>query len=67
LAILIGRLGLTVQQAEAEYLRIMDYISSASVNVTVLDRILKAMVKKYTGNSETLMCDPNSPTNHCKM
>jgi hypothetical protein len=67
LAILIGRLGLTVEQAEKEFIGIMSYISSVPVNITILDRMLKTMVKKYTGDSETLMCDPNSPTSHCKM
>jgi hypothetical protein len=44
----------------------MGYIS-VSVDTTILDRMLKAMVKKYTGDSETLMYDPDSPTSHCKM
>jgi hypothetical protein len=67
LAILIGRLGLTVQQAEIEYLRIMGYITSAPVDNTGIDRMLKAISKKYTGDSDTSMYDPNSPTSHCKM
>jgi hypothetical protein len=67
LAILIGRLGLTVEQAEKEFIEIIGYISSVSVDATILDRMLKAMVNKYTGHSETLMWQPNSPTSHCKM
>jgi hypothetical protein len=67
LTILIGRLGLTAQQAEKEYIKIMNYISSVSVDTIILDRMLKAMVKKYTGDSEALICDPDSPISHCKM
>jgi hypothetical protein len=67
LAILIGRLGLTVQQAEEIFIGIIRYVSSASADITTLDGMLKAMVKKYTGDSETPMCDPDSPTSHCKM
>lgn len=67
LAILIGRLGLTVGQAEKEYLKIMRNSSSALMDATNLDRTLKAIIKKYTGNSETLIYDPESPTSHCKM
>jgi hypothetical protein len=66
LAIFIGLLGFTAQQAEKEYLGIMKYVISASVDTPVLDRMLKAIIKRYTGNSETPMCDPTSPTGHCK-
>jgi hypothetical protein len=67
LAILVGRLGLTIPQAEKEYLGITEYISSLLVDVAVLDGMLKAIIKKYTGDPETLMYDPNSPTSHCKV
>jgi hypothetical protein len=46
---------------------IRSYVFSASVDMITLDGMLKAMVKKYTGDSETLMYDPKSPTSHCKV
>jgi hypothetical protein len=67
LAILVGRLGLTALQVEKEYMRVINYISSASIDNITLDRMLKTLVKKYTGDSETLMYDPSSPTARCKV
>lgn len=50
LAILIGRLGLTIIQAEKEYHKIMEHAVSALLDATNLDCTLKAIVKKYTGD-----------------
>jgi hypothetical protein len=40
--------------------------SSGLIDEEKLDRHLKEVVTKYTGNSETMMFDPDSPTSHCK-
>jgi hypothetical protein len=66
LALLIGRLGLTVPQLKEEFIRLITLIIPGSVSSNELDNFLKAVVAKYTGDSETLMYDPNSPTSHCK-
>jgi hypothetical protein len=66
LALLIGRLGLTIPQLKEEFIRLITLIMSGSVSSSELDNFLKAVVAKYTGDSETLMYDPNSPTSHCK-
>jgi DNA-binding cell septation regulator SpoVG len=66
LAILAGRLGLTVPQLKEELKRLIVFIIAHPISSDELDNFLKAVVKKYTGNSETRMYDPASSTSHCK-
>jgi hypothetical protein len=66
LALLVGRLGLTVPQLKEEFRQLIVLAITVSVSSDKLDNFLKAVVAKYTGDSETLMYDPNSPTSHCK-
>lgn len=65
LAILVGRLGLTVPQAKEEY--IMALKLRQTRDSQRLEQFLKHVVEKYTGNSETLMFEPASATAHCHM
>lgn len=66
LAILVGRLGLTLPEAEVEFFGVVNQIWSGRMNPGQLDSQIKDVVQKYTGDPETLMYDPNSPTYHCK-
>jgi hypothetical protein len=66
LALLIGRLGLTVPQLKEEFRQLILFVITGSISSDKLDNFLKGVVAKYTGDSETLMYDPNSPTSHCK-
>jgi hypothetical protein len=66
LALLTGRLGLTVPQLKEEFIQLITFIIPGSVSSNELDNFLKAVVAKYTGDSETLMHDPSSPMSHCK-
>lgn len=66
LAILVGRLGLTSLEAEDEFFGVVNQILSGRVDSDELDSRVKAVVERYTGNPETLMYDPDSPTVHCK-
>lgn len=66
LAILAGRLGLTVPQLKEEFKELIARILSGPISSDELDNFLKAVVKRYTGDSETPMFDPNSLTSHCK-
>jgi hypothetical protein len=66
LAILAGRLGLTVPQLKEEFRQLIALIIAGPISSDELDNFLKAVVKRYTGNSETKMYDPASPTSHCK-
>jgi hypothetical protein len=66
LALLVGRLGLTVPQLKEEFTQFIILIIPGSISSDTLDNFLKAVVAKYTGDSETLMYDPKSPTFHCK-
>jgi beta-lactamase class A len=63
LAILIGRLGLTVFQAKEEYVKALKLRQTRDLRQ--LEEFLKQVVLKYTGNSETLMFERDSPTAHC--
>jgi hypothetical protein len=66
LALLVGRLGLTVPQLKEEFTQFIILIIPGSISSDTLDNFLKAVVAKYTGDSETLMYDVKSPTSHCK-
>jgi hypothetical protein len=71
LALLIGRLELTVPEVKKEYTLFETNVlsrrtPSGFVDEDALDSYLKAVVKKHTGDSETLMFDPKAPANHCK-
>jgi beta-lactamase class A len=63
LAILVGRLGLTVSQAKEEYVKTLKLRQTRDSRQ--LERFLKQVVLKYTGNSETLMFERDTPTAHC--
>jgi hypothetical protein len=63
LAILVGRLGLTVSQAKEEYIKTLKLRQTRDSGR--LEKFLKQVVLKYTGNSETLMFERDSPTGHC--
>jgi hypothetical protein len=63
LAILVGRLGLTVSQAKEEYVKTLKLRQTGDSQR--LKQFLKEVVYKYTGNSETLMFEPSSATAHC--
>lgn len=68
---MIGRLGATTPEAREDYARLFrlafsKYTISRILGGPDLDSYLKDVVKKYTGNPETLMFDPMSPTSHCK-
>ena len=66
LALLAGRLGLTVPQIKEEFIQLITCILMGGVSSDEFDNHLKDMVKRWTGDSETLMFDPNSLTAHCK-
>jgi hypothetical protein len=66
LALLVGRLGLTVPQLKEEFTQLIVLIIPGSVSSDKLDNFLKAVVAKYTGDSETLMYYSESQTSHCK-
>lgn len=66
LAILAGRLGLTIPQLKEEFKELIARILGGPISPDELDEFLKAVIKRYTGDSETRMFDPNSPTSHCK-
>jgi hypothetical protein len=63
LAILVGRLGLTLPQAKEEYVVVLKLRRSR--DSLGLAQFLKDVVKKYTGSSETLMFEKESATAHC--
>jgi hypothetical protein len=63
LAILVGRLGLTVSQAKEEYVKTLKLRQTRDAQQ--LEEFLKQVVLKYTGNSETLMFERDSPIAHC--
>jgi hypothetical protein len=63
LGILIGRLGLTLSQAKEEYVNTLKLRQTKDSKR--LEKFLKEVVHKYTGNSETLMYERNSATSHC--
>lgn len=65
IAILIGRLGLTWPQLNEEYVKFEAGRQAGWEPPTKLDDLLKAVVEKYTGDPETPMLDPDSPTRHC--
>jgi hypothetical protein len=62
-SILIGRLGLTLPQTREEYVTALQVRRTKDPGR--LEQFLKDVVKKYTGNSETLMYERDSPTAHC--
>jgi hypothetical protein len=55
-----------VPQLKEEFKKLIAFIIANSISSDELDNFLKAVVKKYTGNSETRMYDPASSTSHCK-
>jgi hypothetical protein len=63
LAILVGRLGVTLPEAKEEYIGMLKLRRSR--DSLGLAQFLKAVVKKYTGSSETLMFEKGSATVHC--
>jgi hypothetical protein len=63
LAILVGRLGLTLPQAKKEH--IVELKLRQTKDSQHLERFLKHVVKKYTGSPETLMFERDSATAHC--
>jgi hypothetical protein len=66
IVILVGRLGLSVPQVKEEFKQLIAWVLVGSISSEELNQFLRAMVKRYTGDPETPMYDPNSPTSHCK-
>lgn len=66
IAILIGRLGLAPLEAQEEYMALWAEVLAGPIEEDELDEWIKKLVKKHTGDSETMMFDPQAPTNHCK-
>jgi hypothetical protein len=62
-SILVGRLGLTLPQTREEYVKALQVRRTR--NPGQLEQFLKDVIKKYTGNSETLMYERDSATAHC--
>lgn len=67
IGILIGRLGLITPVARDEFLALLEQTAPGSMEVSQLENWLKELVRRHTGDPGTLMFDPNSLTNHCKM
>jgi hypothetical protein len=63
LGILVGRLGLTLPQANEEYVKTLKLRQTRDSRE--FEEFLKQVVLKYTGNPETLMFERDSPTAHC--
>lgn len=63
LAILVGRLGLTVSQAKEEYVKTLKLRQIGDSGN--LEEYLKQVILKFTGNSETLMFERDTPIAHC--
>jgi hypothetical protein len=63
LAILVGRLGLTISEAKEEYVKTLKLRKTGDSQR--LKQFLKEVVHKYTGNSETPMFERDSATAHC--
>lgn len=63
---------MTVPELKKEFVGLLALVlsryatSGPVVDETELDSWIKTIVKKYTGDSETLMFDPQSITHHCK-
>jgi hypothetical protein len=55
-----------VAQLREEFRQLIALIITSSISSDELDNFLKAVVKRYTGDSETRMYDPASLTSHCK-
>jgi hypothetical protein len=66
LAILAGRLGLTVPQLKEEFRQLIARILAGPISSDELDEFLKDLVKRYMGSADTPMFDPSSQTSHCK-
>jgi hypothetical protein len=66
LAILAGRLGLTVPQLKEEFRQLIALILAGPISSDQLNGFLKDLVKRYTGSADTPMFDPSSQTSHCK-
>jgi hypothetical protein len=64
LGILVGRLGLTIPPAKEEYVKTLKLRQTRDSGQ--LKEFLKQVVLKYTGDSETLMFERDSPTAHCQ-
>jgi hypothetical protein len=60
---LIGRLGLTLPQAKEEYVATLKLRQTKDSQR--LEKFLKQVIKKYTGNSDTLMFECDSAKGHC--
>ncbi|QRV81275.1 kinesin light chain [Ceratobasidium sp. AG-Ba] len=73
IACLVGRLGLPVKQAMAEYTKIAEVFSeqklvgTTAYSMTKLQNILKLIVKDATGDENTGMIDVNLQGNKCQV
>ncbi|KAH8824338.1 acyl transferase/acyl hydrolase/lysophospholipase [Flagelloscypha sp. PMI_526] len=72
-AILLGRLGLAVQEAIKAYIEIFRAVYTESINIRTIaektssfERILQAVILRYTGKSDTRMLPDNSSPTECK-
>ncbi|QRV81182.1 kinesin light chain [Ceratobasidium sp. AG-Ba] len=72
IACLVGRLGLPVKQAMAEYTKIAEVFSEQKIvgtttySITKLQKILKSIVKDATGDENTSMLDKGAQGNQCR-
>ncbi|QRV95764.1 kinesin light chain [Ceratobasidium sp. AG-Ba] len=73
IACLVGRLGVPVKQAIAEYVKIAEVfleqklVGKTTYSMTKLQKILKAIVKDATGNEDTGMMDDDARESRCKI
>lgn len=71
IAMLIGRLELTTPQARKEFARLLKKAPSPQskwrmADENDLDSYLKDVIKRHTGDENTLMFDTKSMTRQCK-
>ncbi|QRV95648.1 kinesin light chain [Ceratobasidium sp. AG-Ba] len=72
IACLVGRLGLPLNQAMAEYTKIAEVFSEQKIvgtttySITKLQKILKSIVKDATGDENTSMLDKGAQGNQCR-
>ncbi|QRV95633.1 kinesin light chain [Ceratobasidium sp. AG-Ba] len=72
IACLVGRLGLPVEQAMAEYTKIAEVFSEQKIvgtttySITKLQKILKSIVKHATGDENTSMLDKGAQGNQSR-
>lgn len=59
-------MGVVTPVLKEEFMELLSQVSAGPMEVAELDIWLKELVRRHTGDPETLMFDRNSPTDHCK-